>query len=387
MNNWIDNPLAWDFISKNLSQDPNALRLKYRSDSSLPYSELIQQIEGWQKLLKKFPTFEFEKGWVMPPTVSIEQASSVDTAAYKGNHFRGKKVIDVTGGMGIDAFEFSKTASEITHIECEKEIQFSASTLLKKQKNSFSFCRDSDDFLSQSDKKYDILYADPARRGESGEKVFRFAQLTPNPLEKIDLWLSSAQEVWIKLSPMTDLFEIVKQIRNVHEIHVLGKNREAKEILVKVVNQPVEHPQVYVSIHSQFPAPLSFSFSEINKLSTDPKPLGKYLFDPHPTVKIARPWQFLCEAFSVSPLHQQTRLFTSDRMSENFPGRVFEIIDVFQKIPKSVKGKSLTLATQNHRAKAADLKAKFKCKESEEDFLWATKTIHGPQFILTKKIY
>lgn len=387
MSNWTENKLAWDFIEKNLSQDVQGLRLKFGNDSTLPYSTLIQQIESWQKLLKKFQKFSFQPGWVMPPFISIEQASSIETAAYKGQHFSEKKVVDVTGGMGIDAFVFSQTAREVTHVEREKEIQQSASTLLSTTENTFSLCCDGDDFLRQADQNFDVLYADPARRGSKGEKVFHFSQLTPNPLEKIDFWLSFAKEVWIKLSPMTDLFEIIKHFPQTSQIHVLGKNREAKEIVIMITNQVVEDIEIQISVNSQYPAPISFSAHEINTLSTSSIPLEKYLYDPHPAVKIARPWQYLCDTFEISPIHPQTRLFTSNNLEKHFPGRVFEIIEVLDKIPKTIKGKNLTIATQNHRAKAADLKSKYKCKESEVDFLWATKTVKGYQYLLAKKVF
>jgi len=46
--------------------------------------------------------------WQWPPSLSLEQASSEQTAMYKASLVNGQTLADLTGGMGIDTLYLSR---------------------------------------------------------------------------------------------------------------------------------------------------------------------------------------------------------------------------------------------------------------------------------------
>lgn len=389
MDEWLIKELAledWKFIEKHLKDDPVALQLKYGRDSE-KNKALVSQVARWQKLNKKFPKIPYTKGWILPPELSIEQASSSETAAYKAHWMADKNVVDVTGGMGMDAWEISKRSQSYTHIESVPEISLSAQSLLNEQ--ALCICGDSTEILPKLETQYDvnktdIVYADPARRDATGNKVISWEQLTPNPIKQLKLWLETAPEVWIRLTPMTDILEIEKSLPNLSVLHILGKGREAKEITVVCKREPGPL-NIVISTDSDPKNHLEFNFSEVNQPPQKISAPKKYLYDPHSTVMISRAWNWICEKFDLWALDSKTRLFTSDQLVPNFPGRIFEIRETSTSLPKGLKGKRLAVATQNHPVKAADLKKKLKVKESESEFLWATQSQGSHIYLLASK--
>ncbi|GAB5556176.1 MAG: hypothetical protein SchgKO_03890 [Schleiferiaceae bacterium] len=376
----------WEFIEKHLKEDPVALQLKYGRDSE-KNKALVSQVARWQKLHKKFPKIPFTKGWILPPELSIEQASSSETAAYKAHWMSNKNVVDVTGGMGMDAMEISQVSKSYTHIESVLEISLSAQSLLRDK--ALCICGDSSEILPQLETEYnvsktDVLYADPARRDDKGNKVISWEMLTPNPLEQLPLWLQTAPEVWIRLTPMTDILEIEKSLTNVSVLHIMGKGREAKEITAVCKREP-SPLKIQISTDSNPDHIWELAFSEVNQPPRKISSPKKYLYDPHSTVMISRAWNWICEEFDLFALDTKTRLFTSDQLITNFPGRVFEIHEIHPSLPKGLKGRKLAIATQNHPVKAADLKKKLKAKESDSEFLWATQSQGKYIYLLASK--
>lgn len=86
-----------------------------------------------------------------------------------------------------------------------------------------------------------VIFLDPARRDVHGKKVFRLEDCTPDVLGIRDELFQCADVVMIKLSPMLDWHEAVRQltanlpsqINAVHcEVHVVSVKNECKELLI-----------------------------------------------------------------------------------------------------------------------------------------------------------
>src|SRR5690606_3592377 len=85
-------------------------------------AELAQQIKGLQVAKSKFPFFYEAEGIYYPPSLNLEQASSRATALYKSKLVSGKTLIDLTAGMGIDAFAFAQEFENVTALERNPEL-------------------------------------------------------------------------------------------------------------------------------------------------------------------------------------------------------------------------------------------------------------------------
>lgn len=90
-----------EFIQKYEQENPIKLRLKNFHDLDFDISFAIDQIESRQKIKAKLPLWSQNKQLLFPSVLSVEQASSEDTALYK-RHIINKKyksICDLTGGL------------------------------------------------------------------------------------------------------------------------------------------------------------------------------------------------------------------------------------------------------------------------------------------------
>ena len=112
-----------EFIQLHANKKVSEIALLLSKQAHLDKDFIINQINGIQKSKNKLPEFHNNPNIIYPATISIEQCSSEETALYKNNVMRHSgldpesKIIDLTGGFGIDSFYFSKSFKHITHIE------------------------------------------------------------------------------------------------------------------------------------------------------------------------------------------------------------------------------------------------------------------------------
>ena len=91
------------YILAHLTTDVRALLLNPPKQPPLDYRLVAEQIQARQKAREKLPTWYAHLALVFPAALSVEQASSEQTAAYKAALVSGGLLIDLTGGMGVDA--------------------------------------------------------------------------------------------------------------------------------------------------------------------------------------------------------------------------------------------------------------------------------------------
>ncbi len=88
--------------------------------------EIGNQIKSLQKSKSKLSLWYTTDKILFPPSLSIEQASSEITAEYKADllknysskiDLKNATLVDLTGGMGVDSFYFSKKVRRVIYIE------------------------------------------------------------------------------------------------------------------------------------------------------------------------------------------------------------------------------------------------------------------------------
>ena len=101
----MDYPLpeaARRYVAAHLHDDPAHLALQARRHPGLPVPELVRQIQARQKARAKLPAWADNLELIFPPALSVEQASSARTAAFKASLVNGQRLADLTGGFGAD---------------------------------------------------------------------------------------------------------------------------------------------------------------------------------------------------------------------------------------------------------------------------------------------
>ncbi|MBO4475651.1 MAG: hypothetical protein J5737_02895 [Bacteroidales bacterium] len=192
-----------------------------------------------RKLEKKLPSWA-GAGLTVPSSLNLEQCSSEQTALYKAGLIEpGRRVADLTGGLGADSWAFSMRAAAVWYNERD-------SVLLEAVKCNFEalgvgnaeFCgyhvsQSSDDW-KESLKAFgpDVIYLDPARRNSAGRKVFLLEDCSPDVVGLMPDLLALAPLVIVKVSPMADLTMLRRRLEGfLSELHVVGSSGECKEIL------------------------------------------------------------------------------------------------------------------------------------------------------------
>src|SRR5688572_18402277 len=115
-------PEARKFLEQNQNTDPASLMLQAKRFPGLPVAELVQQIQARQKAKTKIPNWAQNFDLIFPVNLSVEQASSEQTAKFKASLLSGDLLIDLTGGFGVDVFYFAQQFREVMHVEQNQQL-------------------------------------------------------------------------------------------------------------------------------------------------------------------------------------------------------------------------------------------------------------------------
>ena len=221
-----------DFIKKHLKDDVNKLALsKFPEDIDKQF--VIRQIQARQVLSKKLPSWAENDELIFPKKLSLEQCSSELTAKYKSSLVKGKTLIDLTGGMGVDTSFLSDNFEKVFYVEMQEELCEIAKHNFKVLNKNIEVVNDNaEHFLTICD-EVDCIYLDPARRDEYGRKMVSLHDCSPDVVDLHDLLFKKAKTILIKVSPMLDIEMVKKELKDIAEIHVVAVRNECKEILIK----------------------------------------------------------------------------------------------------------------------------------------------------------
>ena len=145
---------------------------------------------------------------------------------------RLSKVLDLTGGLGVDSWAFSRVAERVVSYERDAVLAEAA------KRNFARLGADNIEVRCETVTpetelpEADLIYADPARRDAAGRKVFLLEDCTPDILTLLPMLWKKAPAILLKLSPMADLTMLVQRLGPaLREIHVVESDGEVKELL------------------------------------------------------------------------------------------------------------------------------------------------------------
>ncbi|WP_299439131.1 class I SAM-dependent methyltransferase [uncultured Aquimarina sp.] len=351
--------------------------------------ELAQQINGRIKAKNKLPLWHQTKGIYYPPTLNLEQTSSVTTALYKSDLISGDTLVDLTGGFGIDDYYFSKKIKRIIHCELNAELSEIASHNFRiLDANTIeTHIGDGLNILDNLD-TVDWIYIDPSRRHDSKGKVFFLEDCLPDVPKNLDLLFSKSKHILIKTSPLLDIHSGLKSLQFVKEIHVVAVNNEVKELLW-ILEKDIQNDTIIKAVNIVKDKTKAFSFllkEEKNILSELSLP-KKYIYEPNAAILKAGAFHSITNAFRLEKLHQHSHLYTADHKIE-FPGRSFEVISVlpYQKqILKREKFVKANITTRNFPIAVSEIRKKFKIKDGGDIYLFFTTNCNDEKTILVCK--
>lgn len=385
------------FVEMHKDDDVRALALRMKEGTAdFRPKFVLQQIAGIQAMRRKMPHWADNQNIVYPVHLSLEQCSSEFTANYKREIIKRYctkmyecNFADLTGGFGVDFSVMSRDFAKAFYVERNAELceivqhNFQALGI-----HNFNVVNgDGVDFLSNYDKKIDVIFIDPARRDSTGGKTVHIQDCEPNILDFQDVILQKSDIAIIKLSPMLDISECQLRLKNIAEIHVVAADGECKEILVVLTADPKTDEPKIIAINNN----LKFSFlksEEQNCAATIAANVqeGMYLYEPNAAIMKAAPFRLLTQRFGAKKIARNSNLYVSDEWIEDFPGRGFRIVKVggvkdFKSVEKA------NIAVRNFPLKADALRKQLKIKDGGEVYLFATTLNDGRKVIIeTRKI-
>ncbi|WP_194976428.1 class I SAM-dependent methyltransferase [Aquiflexum lacus] len=377
------------FVQDHLMEDPAQLLFAHSGKTDFDLKEAVQQIQARQKAKQKLPSWAAHPELIFPPSLSLEQASSEETAKFKsGIPTKGKSMVDLTGGFGVDTFYLAKKFEKAVY--CEKNPELSAIVeynfnLL--QSDKFEIIRgDSLEFLSKSDKTFDLIFVDPARRGNHNQKLYKLADCEPDIVSQWELLKSKGKSIMVKASPMLDIKQAINEIPDIQQIWVVSVRNEVKEILLyreegKVSKERIVHA---VDLQSVGPKEFSFTYEEEELSESIFGEVGKYLIEPYSSILKAGAFRSFGKRFGLKKLHPNSHLYTCTDLPEEIPGRILRVIQEINNPKKELKqlfstGK-VNVITRNYALSSDELKKKYRLKDGGEKFLIGTKV--GEKFRL-----
>ena len=421
------NQATQDFIRQHQDDDVRQLAFlasKY-PEVDMPFA--LDQIRGRKMARVKLPRWASLEGIIYPPHISMEQCSSESTALYKaelaarllglpasssGTEMKAEneiEFVDLTGGFGVD---FSYIAARLgvksmyverqAHLcEAAKEnferlglknaivkngdgIEVLHSFHLKKKDaasddDSLGITYDQPRSLLKTNPGLKIIFIDPARRDDAGNKVVSLKDCTPDVTVLQEEMLSKADYVIIKLSPMLDWHRAVSELSHVREVHIISVNNECKELLLVLSARNMGgNLRIYCVNDAQ-----SFVCDEMDMESSSvkiaPSTLEEmqYLYEPNASLMKAGCFGVLSRRYDARMLSKNSHLFVSQAPIEAFPGRSFRIIAVSSFNKKELKRHlsgitKANIATRNFPLSVAELRKRLKLKDGGETYIFAT---------------
>lgn len=421
------NQAIQDFIRQHQDDDVRQLAFlgsKY-PEVDMPFA--LDQIRGRKMARVKLPRWASLEGIIYPPHISMEQCSSESTALYKaelaarllglpasssGTEMKAEneiEFVDLTGGFGVDfSYIAARLGVKSMYVErqahlCEAAKENFGRLGLKNAivKNGdgievlHSFHPKKKDAASDDDSlgiTYDqprsllktnlglkIIFIDPARRDDAGNKVVSLKDCTPDVTVLQEEMLSKADYVIIKLSPMLDWHRAISELSHVREVHIISVNNECKELLLVLSARNMgENLRIYCINDAQ-----SFVCDELDMESSQvkiaPSTLEEmlYLYEPNASLMKAGCFGVLSGRYDARMLSKNSHLFVSREPIAAFPGRSFRIIAVSSFNKKELKRHlsgitKANIATRNFPLSVAELRKRLKLKDGGETYIFAT---------------
>ena len=416
------NQATQDFIRQHQDEDVRQLAFLGSKNPEVDMPFALDQIRGRKMARAKLPLWANIDGIIYPPHISMEQCSSESTALYKAElaaRLLGLMAssfseeigfVDLTGGFGVD---FSYIAARLgmksmyverqTHLcEAAKEnferlgmenvivkngdgIEVLHSFHPKKKDaapsadDSSGITYDQPRSLLKTNVGLKIIFIDPARRDDAGNKVVSLKDCTPDVTVLQEEMLSKADYVIIKLSPMLDWHRAISELSHVREVHIISVNNECKELLLVLSARNMgENLRIYCINDAQ-----SFVCEELDmesslvKIAPSPLEEMQYLYEPNASSMKAGCFGVLSERYDARMLSKNSHLFVSREPIAAFPGRSFRIIAVSSFNKKELKRHlsgitKANIATRNFPLSVAELRKRLKLKDGGETYIFAT---------------
>ncbi len=359
------------FVSEHIGEDISRLILAREKWPEIDMDMAVNCIESRRKIKGKVQVWYDNPALIFPVRLSSEQCSSSATASYKaalaeriiiqtsglGESFIESerlsclpwKIADLTGGLGVDTWYFSKKASKVLYNEMQTVLceaagynfkVLGADNIVISNKAIGTGHDEASPADILSGFSPDIVYMDPARRSEGGKKVFLIEDCTPDALTLKEEIFGLCRNILIKLSPMADISMVCDRLGSTcREVHVVATGGECKELLIWMDKEWNAEYSVHVTeLPSDYPdsEPSEFIFFPTEERAAVPEMYStcnledKYLFEPGKALMKSGAFNLISARYQIAKLGRSTHYYALKDKSAieelKCLGKIYEII-------------------------------------------------------------
>ena len=350
------------FVQEHLEDDVTRLILDRAKWPEIDMELAAACIESRRKLRNKVQEWYANPELVFPVRLSAEQCSSTATGLYKSalaERIADKKpfkLADLTGGLGVDSWFFSKKAGKVLYNEMQQP-------LCEAAEHNFKVLGSDNIVISHNIASIetidallggfypDIIYLDPARRGEGGRKVFLIEECTPDVLGLKESMFKHARHILLKLSPMADISMVCSRLgKTCREVHIVASGGECKELLVWMDREWAgEYSITAAELPADYPAsePAIFAFNPDAEKEKSAEICGTmpsedtFLFEPGKALMKSGCFNLIGRKLDMVKLGRSTHFYLTEDAGKAEDlrkfGRVYRIINCVTLDKRSIK--------------------------------------------------
>jgi hypothetical protein len=340
------------------------------------YKLLAEQLKLYPRAKEKLPVFT--SNYCYLTTKSYEQSTSESLAKYKAGLFSGEVLIDLSGGLGVDDWAFSRSFKNVISVDNDAELNELAKINFKKLNinNIERVDADSVEFIKK-DIRADLIYIDADRRVKNKRSV-TLEDASPSILQMLNRLFEISENILLKLSPLIDITYLIKILNGIEKIAVVSLDNEVKEVLVHLKRNYSGEPILEaVDISKRGIEKYSGNFGEaVNPGVTSE---GKYFYEPAGSLIKSGLTNSYAHTYDLNTISKNGAYLLNDELKSNFFGRSFIVVD---KIPFSKSGllrylkenniTKANISKRNFPLTAAELKKLSKQADGGEEYLFFT---------------
>lgn len=348
---------CYEAVKENIGRKPTDIALDRRIVHA---SVVATQVKNLQKCRTKLPSYYAVQAIV--PTLAYEQSSSEECALRK--RLEGESVLDLTCGLGVDAYALSKRFKRVVTIERNGVVAAVARENFRRlgAENIEVINSSAEEYLATCTDHFDWCFSDPDRRGERGEKLVRLEDCSPNVVALMDRLKSVADKICIKCSPLFDVDEAYR-LFGTCSVETVSLSGEAKEVNIYIDGSDSQLSAVAIGIGE-----FSCSVEERNnaKWSAQLSDFAQYRYITLPDVAlqhsrmVAAAFEGKCDVWSNNGV-----ALSVERLSEPL-GRIFEVEGIYElnsEFKRMMRGSKVEIYRRDFPMANAEICKRYRCSE------------------------
>jgi hypothetical protein len=370
------------FIIEYTGQDVSKLTLKLSQKFPFDFAFLADQLNIYPKARVKLPSFS--SAYCLFTPQSFEQSSSELLANFKASLFTGARMLDLSGGLGVDDWAFARGFDKVVSVDSDYHLNKVVRVNFEKLGVSNVERIDGDAYqhVDKNVDMYSLIYLDADRRSTE-KRAHGLAETEPNILTLKEKLFRFSEHILLKVSPMLDLHAIIDELKDVAEIWVVSVKNEVKEVLVHLqqgIAVPVIHAveagpdgnTQYSKRYDELPVPKQFAND------------GLFFYEPSLALIKANLASVYMQEQGIVQVAPHSVYGVSDKEVKDFFGRRFQLHESFEFSKNRLKGylsnnmiTKANIAKRNFPMEVDELRKMAGLKDGGDDYFFFTQDAGG----------